>query len=225
MDAAYAAFAGALGWALPFAAVGLVVVLVLSPSLRRLIDRMRSLTIGGNKAEMSEPQQQQVEQAPAEILPAAVPGRPELPPPPISPLEPIERDIRQRLQVTAPDDAQTQLAWAIRVAANTAMERDMEVTYRIIFGSQIAALKDANVRGGMITIQRAQEIYDQAKRRFPELYEARSFEEWADFILLRGLATRPAEPVGPGSTSHITENGKQFLHFMVAKGLSEDRYG
>ncbi|SEL39027.1 hypothetical protein SAMN04515666_103603 [Bosea lupini] len=226
MEAAYAAFAGALGWALPFAAAAVIIVLAFKAKLGSLIDRVKGFSLWGNKAELAETQQQQVEQAAAPaILPPPAPGRRELPPEPISTIAPIEQDMRERLQTGSPGDIEAQLAWAIRVAASAIMDRDMEVIYRVIFGSQIAAIKEANLRGGAITVKRAEEIFEQAKARFPALHESRPLDQWAEFIFQRGLATRPEEPVGPDSLSHLTDLGKQFLLFLTAKGLSEDRYG
>lgn len=225
MDAALKAFAGSFGWATPFAITVVAVALIFRTSVRGLLDRLKSFSFGGHKAEMTEPQQQQVEKVEPQLLPDPAAGRPERPPPTTPMYEAVEQDMRTRLEKTAPNDVEVQLSWAIRVAANAMIDRDMEVTYRIIFGSQIAALKEANLRGGSIAVVRAQEIYEQAKARHPDLYEALSFEAWAEFPITRGLASRPDEPITPESRSNLTEAGKQFLLFLTAKGLFEGKHG
>lgn len=224
MQAAYSAFAGAIGGTLPFALALVIIVLLLKTKFGALIDRVRSFSIAGQKAELAEPQQLQVEQSRQGVPPAPAQGLRE--PGPADPvIAESEQEMRRNLSLAAPGNVEVQLAWAIRMATSVALDRDMEVTYRVIFGSQIAAVKDANLRGGSISVRRAEEIYDRAKARFPEVHSSRTFEEWAEFLLIRGLFTRPAEPIEPDTVSHLTDRGRQFLHFLTAKGLSEERYG
>lgn len=221
MDAALAAFAGGL----PVAGALVIIACLFRSKFETLIDRVKRLNIAGSSADLGQPQQQQVEQEAQPELPIAPPGRPAASPPPLPILEPVERNIRGRLEATAPNDVQIQLEWAVRLAADAMVDRDMEVTYRVIFGSQIAALKEMNMRGGALTVARAKEIYEMAKARFPDMYENFSFESWSEFPLIRGLAERPAEPITPQSRVLLNDGGRQFLHFLTGKGLLEYKSG
>jgi len=225
MREAFSAFAGAIGGTLPFAILLGIIFWLLRKRIEEVMGNITSLTIAGQKAVIAKPQQQTASQPEPQILPAASPGRPESPPPVIPFYDALEQDIRRRLEITAPGDLEVQRAWAIRIAANAMIDRDMEVTYRLIFGSQITALKEANMRGGFITVGRAQEIYEQAKELHPALYAAMDFAAWAEFPIIRNLITKPEEPVTPNSKANLTEAGKQFLLFITAKGLLDVKYG
>lgn len=69
---------------------------------------------------------------------------PQLGPPPLNPVtEQIEATARQLLESNF-KDKELQLAWAIRAFATADLEKAHEANYRLMLGSQIAALKSLN---------------------------------------------------------------------------------
>lgn len=194
----------------------------------RFIDRSNKVSLPGGGSIDAGPAKQieaQTEPSkPAIPLPAPQPisGAPSLPPPPNQLIGRVEEDIRHQLATSFPDARDVQFAWAIRSAALSQVERDLEKVYRVIFGSQIFALKEINMRGG-ITVGDARKIYERAKEAFPALYADYAFEGWGGFVLEHGLAI----VVNPTSSDTdrvvLTPFGKEFLFFLVARSLAENK--
>jgi hypothetical protein len=90
-----------------------------------------------------------------------------------------------------------------------------ERTYRIIFGSQIAILKHLNVHG-RTTTSKIQEFYEQAKTKFPLVYDKYQFDAYLNFLISSNLVVAAV-----GITYVITPLGKEFLQWMIAQGISD----
>ncbi|WP_262030165.1 hypothetical protein [Microvirga sp. Mcv34] len=220
-------------WGAVALVLGLAALVLFRNQIGAAIDRWRGATFGKDKSvDLSGPSPQaQVEaqkephKESADLLPAPAPqsGLPALPPP--NPLyAPLEEDLRRRVEAAFPGAQDTQLAWALRVAAQATVERNHEQTYRIIFGSQILALKEINIRG-FITAAQAQEIYDMAAAAFPDLYATFPFKNWGGFLLDQGLVVIPEDPVTDESKVLLTPAGKDFLFFLTGRGLPENKGG
>jgi hypothetical protein len=66
---------------------------------------------------------------------------------PADPIIPsIERHERDFISKSFPDDQAAQLSAAYRALAITVLDRNNEMNYRVIFGSQIFILKELNIR-------------------------------------------------------------------------------
>ncbi len=91
-----------------------------------------------------------------------------------------------------------------------------EKAYRLIFGSQIAAVEFANVNGPVAeNILRI--FYDSVIEREPEFYATFSFEQWLSFLLNHGLIFRN------DAAFAISIIGKDFLKWLVDEGLPKNK--
>jgi hypothetical protein len=92
-----------------------------------------------------------------------------------------------------------------------------ERLYRIIFGSQIAVLKHLNLYGpaNRVIIQK---FYDEAKEKFPQVYNPYPFESYVNFMKSQNLVITPDD-----INYSITILGKEFLQWMVVEGRPEEK--
>lgn len=204
--------------------------------LTRAIDRWKGATLGqGKSIDLSGTAAAQVEaqkHAPppaAEKLPvpAPEPGTrlPAEVPPPNPVFSPLEADLRRRIEEAVPGGVDVQMAWALRIAVAAQVERDHEQTYRLIFGSQIAALKQLNTLGPL-TIRQAREVYSlTAVRNYPETFKDDDFAAWGGYLINRGLVVLEHEEPTDDSKVALTHLGKDFLHFLVGRGLPDYKWG
>jgi hypothetical protein len=201
-------------------------VLLFKKNIGSLIDRISKVDVPGIGSADAGPAKQIEAQGepPKPQLPAPQPtaGAPTMPPF-NTVLTPVEKDIRAWLESSYPESTDLQLAWAIRSAASAQMQGRYEAIYRIIFGSQIHALRQINLRQGHITVGDVRIIYDATKALNPEVYNDFSFERWGGFIVEQGLATLNGGTGADADKLSITVNGKDFLHFLVDRGISEQK--
>ena len=94
----------------------------------------------------------------------------------------------------------------------------------MIFGSQILALKEINIRT-FITVAQAQGIYGMAEQAFPDLYSTFAFKNWGRFLIDQGLVVIPDDPATDDSKIFLTPAGKDFLFFLTGRGLPENKGG
>lgn len=95
-----------------------------------------------------------------------------------------------------------------------------ETLYRLIFGSQISLLKSLNT-GPVKTDTEMREFYERAKRKFRKFYDNYSYEDWRGFLLHQGVIAHNSEQDVYG----INRNGRDFLAWIAASGLSENKIG
>jgi hypothetical protein len=92
-----------------------------------------------------------------------------------------------------------------------------EQTYRVIFGSQINALKHLNI-AYFVTRSQIKDFYDSASLQFPQLYSKYTFDQYIGFLEARGLIT--SDDCGRYS---ITPAGQAFLQWLSANRISETK--
>jgi hypothetical protein len=97
-----------------------------------------------------------------------------------------------------------------------------ERTYRVIFGSQISLLLVANSPSHP-DVAAAQKVYEDAKASYPQLYENFAFTQWLDLLIRIHFVTWSGE--GTTQRLHITPLGRDFPHYLVNRGLTEQKYG
>jgi len=201
--------------------------------VRAKLRGLKKATFPGGSLDMSdedaakqvEAQKEPTKDPAQAALPVPQPTAGALAPPVFSPLyAPLEESFRQRIEEIAPGAVDLQMAWALRVAAAATVEKNHEQIYRVIFGSQILALKETNIRGH-ITVGQARTIYDMAVEAFPHIYEHYSFEAWGDFVLNNGLATGVGDEPSEDARVVLTHAGKDFLMWLTAKGMPENKGG
>ncbi len=126
-------------------------------------------------------------------------------------IEGLKADL-QTLQFPLNDSETTELL--IRHLAATQLMQRAELIYRLIFGSQMAAMEKMNLYGP----QEPTEIipfFEKAKKRSPRFYGETTFEPWIDFLLKQNVV------VFENGRYAITLYGREFLGFVTSQGLAK----
>jgi hypothetical protein len=143
-------------------------------------------------------------------------------PPPNEVYAPMEQQIQAALtQIKLPADVEK--AWLIRTVATVRVQRAHEIVYRLVLGSQINLMLLANTPTPP-TIEKAREIFDQARSAFPAIYNNFEFEAWRQFPVRAGLLQMEVTAAG-GTVFRITPVGRDFLHYLVDNALTEGKVG
>ncbi|WP_295135413.1 hypothetical protein [uncultured Reyranella sp.] len=135
--------------------------------------------------------------------------------PPSTPVQKkVEESIRAdaRLKDLSPED---QVAALVQAQAAVQMQFAFEKTYRIIFGSQLSALRlaDSYPTTG-IPLKDVEAIFNSAKAHFPEIHKNRTFEQWTQFLVETGLGqAMPAQSGVP--MAGVTELGHEFVVYVA----------
>lgn len=207
-------------------AIGVVVWRFREP-IETMIGRMRQFSGFGATAEFNSKDalnhQQGAEKTSTPALPAI--GDPTK----IPPLDPVFDILDQQLrnvldQVIAGDDT-LKLAWAIRQRSVSEATRIHETNYRLIFGSQIFALKTLNIVG-QEPVANFEKYYGEQVISNPTwdyLHKDRTFEQWGQFLINAAYVVIVENSDPP--IVQITPFGKQFLHWMILAGVSEYKAG
>ncbi|MNE34415.1 hypothetical protein D3C80_1281380 [compost metagenome] len=115
--------------------------------------------------------------------------------------------IREQLETIAEERRVNTLAVAL---AEAQIERQFELIWGAIFGTQIVALRRLK-EGGKVSFEDAKRSYEtEARPLYPGLAEW-DFDEWLKFLLLQELVT-----LVEGSLT-LTELGSDFLTFVDVK--------
>lgn len=158
-----------------------------------------------------------------------------LPPPntmqPVEPPEsavyaPVEAEAFRRLQEHVGPDKDLQLRWSVRMFATAAVERNHESSYRLIFGSQIAALHALNQRGP-IDIAEGIKVFNEAVASDPEFYANSNFtfEQWAGFLIGAGYVETSSVNLVTGTKAGLTPLGRDFIFWLHGRGVPLNKRG
>jgi hypothetical protein len=149
---------------------------------------------------------------------AAVPARttdaptPALGTPP--PREAVAHLIGELKGKIAHADLNQQNELLLRDLAETRVRAGHEWIYNRIFGSQLLAFKDLDLRG-TATVAEAQQYYDSLIPRFPDMYPRYSFDSWLRFMTNAGIVSRDGETLRP------TVYGHDFIVYLAENRLSD----
>jgi hypothetical protein len=135
-----------------------------------------------------------------------------------SPLsDPLDAHLRAQLENAIGESAELKLAWAIRLRSQTLVERMHETNYRVIFTSQIWALKQLN-QIGQTTLSQARRVYHEAAEKDPDFYRLVTWESWSAFLQNTGYVQ-----VGEGDEPIVTMTplGNDFIVWMAARRVLE----
>jgi hypothetical protein len=204
----------------------LVGILIFRKGLGTLISRGQRAGFGSRSVDFAEPaaivsEQQQQKQITKPTVGESTAG--EAPPPPPSPaVRAFEEPIAAAVSASAASE-DVKRAWLIRGAAVARLEKAHETTYRLIMGSQIGLLLQANT-GATFEVDAARAIYGEAKTKYPEIYKAFEFEAWLNWPANIGLI-KIDRGASNQSKITITDLGKDFLHYVVAAGLTAGKIG
>jgi hypothetical protein len=209
-----------------FVVLGVSFLVTQRNAINRLLDRATKVSAGPAGASIeaaARAEQQQIEAskpAGAPALPppptSAVVRRPPLPDP--SPLyDPLDAHLRAQLENAIGESAELKLAWAIRLRSQTLVERMHETNYRVIFTSQIWALKQLN-QIGQTTLSQARRVYHEAAEKDPDFYRLVTWESWSAFLQNTGYVQ-----VGEGDEPIVTMTplGNDFIVWMAARRVLE----
>ncbi|MDQ5822320.1 MAG: hypothetical protein M3540_12845 [Actinomycetota bacterium] len=111
--------------------------------------------------------------------------------------------------------AQEERARLLRQLAAAQLGRDFERIYRVIYGSQIAALRSLNATEDGVPQIALEAHLNQSKATWTTMpfIQSLTFEQWMGFLLRNGLAIHPEPPNGPYK---ITSKGSGFLGYIEA---------
>ncbi len=201
-------------------------LLIFRKGIETLIARIQRAALGSRSIDFAEPaalvsEQQQQKQI-AKPTSAEPPGGEAPPPAPSPALRPIEESITAAVSASNASE-EIKRAWLIRGVAVARIERAHEMNYRLIMGSQIALLLQANT-GVNFDVDAARAIYDEAKAKYPEIYKTFEFETWLNWPANTGLMKIDRDASNK-STITISDIGKDFLHYLVGAGLTSGKIG
>lgn len=94
------------------------------------------------------------------------------------------------------------------------MQAAFESLYRVIFGSQITVLKEANTGAG-ISFDAAKALYASVSSQHPELFSGYSYSDYIGFMLTQLLVLES------NGAYRSTIRGQTFLEWMVRSQLTD----
>jgi hypothetical protein len=194
---------------------------IVRPSEGSCIQHIKGFGASAEIATAAKPQSEALEKGEGQE-PPALPVRdnqPGGPPPSPSIFDSFDAELSTTLKNAFPSSEPLQLAWAIRARSQVLVERLHETHYRVIYGSQIEAIRGLNQRGE-VEISEGRQLYTRVAEMFPELYSRITFESWYGFLLTIGYAER----IGHNMV-RITPLGKSFLIWMDERGIFEGKLG
>lgn len=192
-----------------------------------LLTRMRKFNSFGSEAEFhpveTSPTQRAEGKDNANLPISYHENLPALPPPdPV--FDTLDEFAKTTLETHFPDSQSQQLAWAIRMRSISEANRIHESNYRLIYGSQIAALKALNL-SGTAKADDFRPFFQRASDN-PEwqpIYEGKTFADWGQFLVDAGYVAL-IENSDP-ELVRITPFGQQFLVWMTTARAGENKLG
>ncbi|UPJ53351.1 hypothetical protein IVB30_19765 [Bradyrhizobium sp. 200] len=179
-----------------------------------LVNRTKKIGVGSTGVDFSEAgsvDRQQNIQKQSETEASSEIAKPHPLGPPSPTVGDIEQSVIARLaQLSEGDD--DKIKRLIRAFSLADLHRDFEVTYRIIFGSQIDLLLAANA--GSIDDATATAMFENLKSVYPNVHSGAAFETWLSYPLNAGLIKRKDGRI------FSTQRGKEFMQYLVDVGLT-----
>jgi hypothetical protein len=202
-------------WPAAAALIALVGLGMFRTPLTALIYRTRKIGAGDKAIDFeatTERQQLQVEAVTQQ--PSKLDNDPLGPPSPQ--IAEIERHVTERISAfNDPDDA-TRIRRLVRGFSIMALQKEFEVIYRLIFGSQLDLLLHANAGG--IDLAAADAIFENAKALYPAVHGSTSCNQWLAYPLNIRLVERR-----DGDRIHATQRGQEFMHYLIESGLTNPK--
>ncbi len=125
-------------------------------------------------------------------------------------IEGLKDDLRQlNFSLESPETAEV----LIRHLAVTQLLQRAETLYRLIFGSQMAAMERMNFHGPQEQ-EHITPFFEKARNRSPRFYADTNFDTWIGFLISQRVV------VHENGRYAITIYGREFLKFVTVNGLS-----
>lgn len=223
----------AFAWPSAAVVMGLGFMGMFRPNIGRLLDRSRKVSVPGFSADLDSEHVLESQSAPKTSTALPSPPTTALPaptgndkvhgnivahaPPRVDAFAYYESEARELLDNVP--DPEHKLAWALRFYAVARHDAEFEGIYRQIFGSQIKALRSIN-HSQPWTDEQLRPFYDEAASLYPKAYEAFSFEQWREFMFTTLMITQPDTETG---LFGITVRGRDFLGWLISRGIREDK--
>jgi len=118
------------------------------------------------------------------------------------------------------DDAAGREKYLLTIAADSIAATVYEYTYRVIYGSQLAAVRDLN-SSGTVDKDKLKSYFDTAKSLYPAMYETDNFERWLQWLIKAAYLVEERD----GDSVQISEMGRDFLQFVITRGYAFNKTG
>lgn len=206
-------------------AVG-VIAWVFREPVKAMIGRVRQLSGFGGTADFTAgdaiSHRQSAEGSATASLPALADTNNLPPPDPVFDI--LDGQLASVLEQHVQGGESVKLAWAIRQRSISEATRIHETNYRLIFGSQIQALKTLNIVGTS-AVKEFEAFYEtvQANPAWESMHKDRKFDQWGQFLIDAAYVVL-VESSDPPAVQ-ITPFGKQFLQWMVLAGVPDAKPG
>jgi hypothetical protein len=182
---------------------------ILEGPITRFIDRIRRFGFGKGRVVDANTKLQQQPTALAEAKPSAAEVFQLMFPNEL--ISTREANIRSALEARNVPVGAEREKFLTKLVAMVDVAWSFELTYRAIYGTQIAALSSMN--SAAMEPEALRQFYDFGVAASPQFYENYTFEQWLDFMLNNGLAERT-----PTGSIAITNQGREFLKFITGRG-------
>lgn len=101
-------------------------------------------------------------------------------------------------------------AAARRLFPVLSLTNPLDPSYAIVWQTQLPVLEQMSAAGSMgLSVRSLRPSFSQLARRYPELYEGTTFEEWVGFLEQEGLARRTS------NTMWLTAEGHTMLEHQT----------
>jgi len=127
-----------------------------------------------------------------------------------------EESVRSELKRRGLDCSPPAVEVLVRHLVRAQIQAAFEQVYRLIFGSQIALLKEANTNLG-ISFEAAKAVYAAAGAQHPELLQTISYQDYIGFMLNQKLVLES------NGSYRSTVRGQTFLEWLVRNQLPEKK--
>jgi len=91
---------------------------------------------------------------------------------------------------------------------------EFERIFRIIFGSQLRAVRLADQSGGAVPRDEVIAIFDAASERFPDTHKDKTFDQWFQFLVAANLLVELPQADGKRMVG-VTDFGHEFLVYIT----------
>lgn len=135
---------------------------------------------------------------------------------------PVDQKLAEELNALFLEDNEAKFAWAVRLRTQSEIERIHEANYRLMWGSQLRALKLLN-QFSQASVEKFEPFYIEAKESElgKQILVDTDFERWGRFLVNAGYVF--LDETSDPETVTISSLGKDFLVWMAGRGISDYR--
>lgn len=133
---------------------------------------------------------------------------------------PVTAEIEQSMKIVAHEyDPNNPEVFYTRLIGVGAAACHYDLTWAIIFKSQLDLLAELNRAAKRVSISVARKFYDGAAEKYPNIYPKYGFDHWLGYLQSQSLLVRyPSETPDIPDTIEITHAGRDFLKFLAHWG-------